>query len=350
MKKITFVRRQDIKSGGAENYLRRLINELKKREIELEIVDLDQPKWLPSWLKLPLYNYQACKAKKNRCYFSNDRLSCLDIHRAGGGTHKSFLKVKGFSLNPLHLVYLWLEKKTFDKTKKIIAVSRMVKRDIIRDYKVAPENIEVIYNGINIPEDDKESINLIKKELCKEFDINIKQKIILYVGSGFKRKGVAEFLEILSKIDKDFIAFVVGKEKKLKKYKELAKSLGLEERVIFTGVREDADKFYKSSDIFLFPTHYEPFGNVILEAMSFFNVVITTKQCGAGEIIEDSPIMETPKDYKIVEFIQEVLDDSKKMESIKIKNRKTAEKYSIQKNVDKTIELIKKVQNENTIN
>jgi len=350
MRKIIFVRRQDIKSGGAENYLRRLINELKKREIDFEILHLTQPKWLPSWLKFLYYDYQLCRLKDDKFYFSNDRLSCIDINRAGGGVHRVFLKIKGFTLNPLHLVYLHLEKNSFRNSKHIIAISDMVKNEIIENYKVEPKKITTIYNGVEIKEVKNKDMAEAKRNLFKEFQIKNDKKVILYVGSGFKRKGVAEFLEILSKVDRDFIAFVVGKEKKPKKYRELAKSFGLEEKVIFTGVREDVDKFYKSSDIFLFPTHYEPFGNVILEAMSFFNVIITTKQCGAGEIIEDSPIMESPKDYKIVEFIQEVLDDSKKMESIKIKNRKTAEKYSIQKNVDETIELIKRVQSENTSN
>ncbi len=142
LKKITFVRRQDTPFGGAENYLKRLIKELKGREIEVELLHFSQPNWLVSWIKLPLYNYQACRAKKDRFYFSNDRLSCLEIYRAGGGTHKSFLKTKGFSFNPLHPIYLWMEKKTFKNSKIIIANSKMVKKDIIIDYGISPDKIE----------------------------------------------------------------------------------------------------------------------------------------------------------------------------------------------------------------
>jgi UDP-glucose:(heptosyl)LPS alpha-1,3-glucosyltransferase len=347
MKKITFVRMQDTPFGGAENYLKRLIKELKNRKIDVELLEFSQPKWLVSWIKLPLYNLEACKNKNDRFYFSNDRLSCLDIHRAGGGTHKSFLKTKGFTLNPLHLIYPMMEKKALKNSKAIIAISNMVKRDIIKDYKIDPKKIEVIYNGIEIPYLSKEAINLIKKDFCNEFKLKENRKIILYVGSGFKRKGVKEFLEILSNLKMPFYAFVVGKDKNLSKYKLIAKKLKIDDKVIFTGPREDVNKFYLSSDIFLFPTYYEPFGNVILEAMSFYNVVITTKQCGAGEILEDVPLMKNPKDYKIATFIDELISNLTKLESLKIKNRKISEKFSIQNNVDKTLELIKRVQNEN---
>jgi len=139
-------------------------------------------------------------------------------------------------------------------------------------------------------------------------------------------------------------------KKKISKYKKLSKKLKIEDKVIFTGARKDVDKFYKSSDIFLFPSRYEPFGNVVLEAMSFYNAVITTKQCGSNDILKFEPVMESPKDFKVVEFIRELLDDKKKLEEIKLGNRKIVENYSIQRNVDKTIELIKRVQSENFSN
>jgi len=96
------------------------------------------------------------------------------------------------------------------------------------------------------------------------------------------------------------------------------------------------------ADIFLFPTHYEPFSNVVLEAMNFKCVVFTTKQNGASEILDNEFVMNNPKDYKI-ELIQKLLDDENLLEAIKEKNKQIASNFSIEKNVNKTLKVIDEV-------
>jgi len=338
MKKISFIRQKYTPYGGAEKYLKRLTDVLKEKSIEYEIIYANLPKWLPSWLKALVFNYKVCKNKDAKFYFSLDRITCPDIYRAGDGVHKAFLKIKGFSLNPLHLTYLFLEKKTFKNAKKIIANSKMVKEQIIKYYKINPNKIEVVYNGINIKEFDKEKA---KKRLQREFKID-DEKIILFVGSGFERKGVKEFFEILSIINYPFKAFVVGKEKKIKRFKELAKKLKIQTKVYFTGPRKDVDIFYAASDIFIFPTHYEPFSNVILEAMSFENVVFTTMQNGASEILPKDFIMQSPKDFSIVSKIEKLLNNEEKLKKSQKNMREISKNYTIEKNVEKILEIIEK--------
>ncbi len=333
--KVTFLRLKKSKFGGAEVYLSRLLSELEKRDFEFEVKHCSAPKFLSSWIKTIWFNLEVCLFKGKKFYFSLDRITCPDIYRAGDGVHKVFIKLENKSLfNPLHIVYLFIEKRMFKNAKKIVAISNMVKRDIINAYKIDPEKIEVIYNGIPLKE--KVSFDDIKKEF------NLKnEKILLYVGSGFKRKGVKEALDIVSKLQGDFKFFVVGKEKNLKWYKDYAKSLGVENKVIFTGPRIDVDKFYSMADIFLFPTKYEPFGNVILEALNFENVVFTTDMCGGGEILPKDWII----DEKIVHKIQELLDNSEKLENLKKQAKEISKNYSIEKNVEKTLKVINETLN-----
>ncbi len=213
MKKITFVRRQYTPYGGGERYLQTLKDETKKRGYDTEMLHLTQPKWMPSWIKFPYYDHQACSVKGERFYFSLDRLSCLDIFNAGGGTHKSYLKTKGFSLNPLHPVYLWMEKRTFENAKHIIAVSKFVKEEIVSIYHISSDKISVVYNGIEIEQYDEKKYKAAKERIKDAFGLQEDVITFLFVGSGFKRKGAEEFLLTLSKIRKPFQAFVVGKEK-----------------------------------------------------------------------------------------------------------------------------------------
>jgi len=338
MQKITFVRRQHTPFGGAERYLERLVDVLKNRGYETEIRHLEQPKWMPSWLKFLYYDHQACSSKGERFYFSNDRLTCLDIYRAGGGVHKVFLKTKGFSLNPLHPVYLHLEKRAFENALTIIANSQMVKNEIIETYGIDPKKIEVIYNGVPLEPFDKRAS---KKRLVEEFGIAEEEKIILYVGSGFERKGVAELLQLLVLLKSDFKAFVVGKEKQLNRYRQMVRDMGLDKRVFFTGPREDVSTFYAAADIFILPTHYEPFSNVVLEALSYENIVFTTRQNGASEILDERFIMASPGDVSIVAEIEKLLEDKAYLESTQTKAGEIAQQYTIEANADKTVEVIR---------
>lgn len=347
MKKLKFIRANQTKFGGAEVYLSRLSNQLKKESISHELIFSPFKKSLPSWLRVFLFNKKVCEEKKeDDIYFSLERISCPDIYRAGDGVHKVFLEIeKKSKLNPLHFIYLKIEKKAFHNAKKIIAISNMVKQDIIKSYGISSDKINVIYNGFNL---EKMNYQKSYSRLKNEFNLDYldDEKIILYVGSGFKRKGVEEFLTILSKLEsKNFKAFVIGKEKKISYYKQLAKSLNIEDKVVFTGPRTDVKDFYSISDIFLFPTRYEPFGNVIIEAMNYENAVITTKLCGGGEILNQSYIMETPTDYEIVKKIDELIQNDELLKQVKAENLEIVQDFSIEKNVQKTLDVINEVIN-----
>ena len=140
-------------------------------------------------------------------------------------------------------------------------------------------------------------------------------------------------------------AFVIGREKNPKYYLDVAKNLGIGSKVIFTGPREDVSDFYNISDIFILPTHYEPFSNVVIEALQSENVVFTTKQNGASEILEDKFIMKNPNDFSIVATIEEFLENKMLLKQVKNENRLLSKKFSIEKNLDETLKAINEVIN-----
>jgi UDP-glucose:(heptosyl)LPS alpha-1,3-glucosyltransferase len=219
----------------------------------------------------------------------------------------------------------------------------MVRNQIIDTYNVNPAKIDIVYNGIESKElNYKNSFD----KLSREFLIKEGQPTLLYVGSGFQRKGVREFLQIVAKLQMPNIkAFVVGKEKNIEYYQQLAIELKIDSQVIFTGPREDVNDFYTISDIFIFPTHYEPFGNVILEAMNFKNAVFTTRQNGASEILDDFFIMDKPDDFSIVTKITNLIDNMDKLESVKKENRIKSQQFSIDRNLLETLKVIDEVVN-----
>ena len=142
MRKIYLIREKKSKFGGAEVYLSRLSSALADKGVEHEIINSIFPSFLPSWLRIILFNLQVCLTKKNKFYFSLERIICPDIYRAGDGVHKVFLTIeKKSKLNLLHPVYLFLEKRCFNNAKRIIANSNMVKNEIVNTYDINPEKI-----------------------------------------------------------------------------------------------------------------------------------------------------------------------------------------------------------------
>ena len=343
IKKIYLIRSSKTKYGGAENYLNRLSKALEREKIEYKIINSLFPSFLPSWLRVILFNFQLSLTKNDKFYYSLDRITCPDVYRAGDGVHKSFLRIEQKSkFNLLHPTYIYLEERCFRKAKSIITNSIMVKKEIIDIYNILPKKIKVIYNGIENKEPDYQKSF---KKLSDEFSIQKNQSIIIFVGSGFKRKGAEEFLQILAELKTTNLkAFVIGKEKNINFYQNLARSLNIDNRVIFTGPRIDVDDFYTISDILLFPTHYDPFSNVVLEAMNFGNAVFTTRNNGASEILDSSFIMSHPKDKRVISLIDNLLGDKNSLLIEKEKNKKISKDFSIERNLKETLEVLKDIE------
>jgi UDP-glucose:(heptosyl)LPS alpha-1,3-glucosyltransferase len=332
---ICFVRRNRTPFGGAENYLVRLSNALTERGYTHSLIYSRLPNFLPSFLRVIFFNLGVCLQKGQRFYFSLDRISCPDIYRAGDGVHREFLLSKKKSFNLLNPVYLYLERRCFRNARKIIANSMMVRNDIIRHYDIDSRKISVIYSGVEL-DIDKSLSGSVRQELS----IDPSTRIILFVGSGFARKGVLEMLHLLTKLDRDFFAIIVGKDKHLQRYVALSEQLGLAGKVKFIGPVRDIDRYYVDSDILMLPARYEPFSNVVLEAMRGGNAVITTRQNGAAEVLQDELIMENSADDKILPVLQKLLDQADYLAQIKQQNLDAIREFSIEKNASETLALI----------
>jgi UDP-glucose:(heptosyl)LPS alpha-1,3-glucosyltransferase len=332
---ICFIRRNRTPYGGAENYLVRLSNALTEQGYSHSLIHSSLPNFLPSFLRAILFNLGVCLQKGQRFYFSLERISCPDIYRAGDGVHREFLLSKKKSFNLLNPVYLFLERRCFRNARKIIANSMMVRNDIIRHYNIDSRKISVIYSGVELGID-----NSLTGSVREELSIDPSTRVILFVGSGFVRKGVSEMLHLLAKVDRDFFAIIVGKDKYLQRYVALSEQLGLAGKVKFVGPVRDIDRYYIDSDILMLPARYEPFSNVVLEAMRGGNAIITTRQNGAAEVLQDELLMENSADEKILPALQKLLDQSDYLEDIKQQNLDTVREFSIEKNASETLALI----------
>ena len=134
------------------------------------------------------------------------------------------------------------------------------------------------------------------ENLHRQFGISPDRPILLFVGSGFQRKGLPAILKALTLLTFPAHLIVVGKER-LSPYQRLAKKLGVDSSVTFIGPISDVAPYYMGANLFIFPTVYEPFSNVCIEAMAAGLPVVTSRINGASEVLvegENGYIVEDP--------------------------------------------------------
>lgn len=169
------------------------------------------------------------------------------------------------------------EKQAFARAKKIVAVSGQVKQELI-EIKVPPEKITVVTNGVDIKK--------FTSGKCDRNSLGLPQNVPLafFVGDiRTSRKNLDTVLKALIKVPELHLAIAGSTEGS--PYPELAKNLNIADRTHFLGYRTDISELMKAVDMFVFPSRYEPFGMVIIEAMATGLPVITARTTGAAEIV-----------------------------------------------------------------
>lgn len=244
------------------------------------------------------------------------RLLKQDILRSGGGPHKVFLEKLGQEggrlrrlwqrLSVYHRSLLILEKRQFTVGgfKKIIAVSQLVKREIMTAYGVRDDKILVLYNGVD-PERFHPSLRAKWREGVRtEWGIPLEADVVLFVGSGFRRKGLNRLLEIWGAGRlKDAFLLVVGHDARMARYQALA-ARRAPGKIIFAGRQESVERFYGAADVVALPSVQEAFGNVVLEALACGLPVVVSRNVGASELLTDSlaaGIIDEPDDAAVWE-------------------------------------------------
>ena len=110
--------------------------------------------------------------------------------------------------------------------------------------------------------------------------------LLVFASMDFRRKGLDSLLTSLSLLKNRDVKLLVLGAGDIAGYQRIARSLGVEQRVLFAGRQSSIERYYAAGDLFVLPTVYEPFPNVNLEAMSCGTPVITTASAGGADIIE----------------------------------------------------------------
>ena len=173
------------------------------------------------------------------------------------------------------------------ESSEVIVNSNFMKNDIQRIFGLPFEKIKVIPNGIDLKKFDG-----IKKdyEFRRRFAAD-NEKIILSLGRLVFEKGIQHLIYAMPKIlsnYNDAKLVIVGKGGMIDELKQITVNLGIQDKVYFTGYMagNDVQKMYKVSDVAVFPSTYEPFGIVALEAMLGGTPTVVSDIGGLNEIVK----------------------------------------------------------------
>jgi UDP-glucose:(heptosyl)LPS alpha-1,3-glucosyltransferase len=205
------------------------------------------------------------------------------------------------------------------------------------NYSVTPEDIQIIYNCVDLEKYHPDNRAKFRRELRSSYGIRESEIVVLFVGSGFERKGVKYLIQAVESLSDPVTVLIVGKGSE-KKFKRLRKH----QKIVFCGPRRDVERYYAAADIFVFPTIYEPFGNVHLEALASGLPVITTKNSGGSEIIADGVngfVVARPEDYGEIAAKIRILMGEKKRESMSREARALAEKFTFKRYTEEVMKL-----------
>jgi glycosyltransferase involved in cell wall biosynthesis len=168
---------------------------------------------------------------------------------------------------------------------RVITCSEFMKNEVIKIFDLPQDKVISIPNGIN---KDKYKINFDKKSFRRNY-AGDDEKIIFYVGRMVREKGVDVLIDAIPNVLQKFPSakFLIVGGGYTEHLKQKARDLGIYHKTFFTGYVDDETllKIYNIIDVAVFPSLYEPFGIVALEAMAAKVPVVVSDIGGFREIV-----------------------------------------------------------------
>lgn len=305
--KIAVIRMEcSYRKGGAERYAANLCKALATMGHQVWVLaETFDPAIHPDLIHIPIKVDRTSSWSRNNSFNRNsqeavakldaDAVLALsrsfpsDAFRVSDPLHRFWMKIRYpgklhrwlQELNPRHRAILKLENAILDpaNTRMIITNSQLSKTVIREYYDYPAERIHVVYNGV-----DLEKFRPAPREVSAGEAVRL-----LFVGQDFKRKGLAPVIDALAAVRAkglDCQLRVIGRDNP-EPYRQQAVRLGIADSIQFEGPSGTIQTAYQAADLFVFPTLYDPFANVCLEALACGLPVLTTTTNGSSEVVTE---------------------------------------------------------------
>ncbi len=183
-------------------------------------------------------------------------------------------------------LFNYMNRFIFKKSKKVIVISKMILEKCKKDYPKNKDKFKLLYNPINL------------KYIKKSFSETITTKSIInfiYAGKIAWNKGYVELLESFGKLLEDgfdnFKLTIIGRDLTKGDYLRIIHENKLESHIEYAGEVKNPIDYFMKSDVFVLPSYYEGYPNVLVEALSCGMPIISTNcKTGPSEILTDDEV------------------------------------------------------------
>ncbi|MFH0732110.1 MAG: glycosyltransferase family 4 protein [Candidatus Omnitrophota bacterium] len=269
----------------------------------------------------------------------------ITAHFCAASYYRLYKKYVFNRITPLRKLYQYIYLKTCillemwvlcsKNIKKIIAPCESVKKEIIKYYKIDPDKIIVLYEGVDT-EIFKPYVNTGHKT---------KEKKQMYLIGDCERNSLFHVLRAL-RHTKEVTLTVIG-SRSVEYYKELVFKLGIADRVIFEEGKKQMSSIFAVCDIFICTSIYETFGLTALEAISCGIPTLLSRLTGVSELVEDGKnavLINDPADEdEIASKINLLLENAALMKNLSEGARELALLHTWDKVAAETFGVYKKV-------
>jgi UDP-glucose:(heptosyl)LPS alpha-1,3-glucosyltransferase len=200
----------------------------------------------------------------------------------------------------------------------ILLISETEKDKFIQHYGTEQERMFMLPPGISKDRCAPDDAASIRQQFRDEFKLCRDDKLLLFIGSGFIKKGLARAITALASLPQESrqktYLHVLGQDKEAK-FRRLAESLGVDKQVVFMSGRDDVPRFLLAADALIHPALDEAAGIVLLEALVAGLPVLVTDVCGYAHHIANANagiVLNTPfKQNELNSALREMLDVAK---------------------------------------
>jgi glycosyltransferase involved in cell wall biosynthesis len=263
------------------------LSKLKRMGVQIKML----PKLFANRALSPiLYSFYARVDKENRIivghgYTFGDDITWVHFLRLGALRYLSRV-LKDEEKKKLRREGL-VEKMIYMSSRKLWAVSNLVKKMLLEEYDISEDKIFVLYNGVDIekyrPLNDED-----RQRIRKSLGISENTKVMIFVGGDPYTKGFQRILYALKKLEslgkRDYILYAIGFDPD---NHILNQASNLNIKFLGRISEKEVIKYYQISDILLLPSYFDTFSLAMLEAMACGVIPIVTPTVGGSEMITD---------------------------------------------------------------
>lgn len=204
-------------------------------------------------------------------------------------------------LLPRHRLLLLAERSYFksEKLRRAMCTSARERQDVATIYGVDPERCVTVPVGYDPMIFDTRRADAIRESVRRALGMSDNAISFLFVANELHRKGFGTLIEAFARADLAGARLDVVGQVDPGDYKSRVSKLGIGDKIFWHGPTTDVFGFYAAADVMVFPTRYEPFGLVVVEALACGLPVIASRLAGASSAVQESGaglILDDPTD------------------------------------------------------